>query len=96
MTKEKEKTCLGCSDHETILDPDPHDWFCDDDSAVVCKITPNPNIKPTSEYVADRQEFRVVACSCRPYNLKKEATIPEWCPKKKKRSGTVKRKKKTK
>src|SRR4051812_3276113 len=32
------KTCIGCKHHEVIADPDPHDWFCDDDVAVVCTL----------------------------------------------------------
>ena len=34
---DKRKTCIGCPSHEVLLDPDPNDWFCDDDVKVVCK-----------------------------------------------------------
>ena len=84
VKKRVKKTCMDCSDHEVICDPDPHDWFCDDDMAVICKLAKNPDIKPDSKYMSDRQEFRTSACSCRPYRLDKEATIPTWCPNKKK------------
>lgn len=36
MTDE-EKTCINCPSHEVLPDPDPYDWFCDDDVKVVCK-----------------------------------------------------------
>ena len=28
--------CLDCPKHHIAPDPDPHDWFCDDDVKVVC------------------------------------------------------------
>jgi hypothetical protein len=81
--KKKIKNCLDCSCHEIIDDRDPHDSFCSDDIAVVCTITQNPNCKPKSKYLASRSKFHIVACACRPYNAKKEATVPDWCPKNK-------------
>lgn len=29
--------CLDCPHSEIQADPDPNDWFCDDDQKVVCK-----------------------------------------------------------
>jgi hypothetical protein len=74
------KNCLECPFHEVISDPDPHDWFCDDDKAVVCTKLKNDKQDKNSKYSADRQEFKCVTISCRPYNLKKECNIPDWCP----------------
>lgn len=74
------KTCLECKDHLIIGDPDPNDWFCDDDKAVVCTKTPNPNRNLESSYAADFSEYRAVTVSCRPYNLNKETEVPKWCP----------------
>lgn len=31
--------CMDCPDHELLPDPDPYDWFCDDDEKVVCTKT---------------------------------------------------------
>lgn len=31
------KNCLECPAHEVQSDPDPHDWFCDDDVKLFCK-----------------------------------------------------------
>jgi hypothetical protein len=75
--------CTQCKMHEIIPDPDPNDWFCDDDVAVVCKLTEgNPQHDPNSRYMADRQNVhRCITRSCRPYNTAKETLIPNWCPK---------------
>ena len=87
MSKEPTKeTCLNCPNHKVINDRDPHDWFCDDDVAVVCSEMPNIDRDPDSLYASDRNPHRVIASSCRPYNMKKESEIPEWCPKKNKKT----------
>ncbi len=75
------KTCIECNEHMIINDPDPNYWFCDNDVAVVCKLTTNPYRDLGSVYIANRNEFRCITVACRPYNVKKETTIPEWCPK---------------
>jgi hypothetical protein len=72
--------CLDCENHKVIPDPDPFDWFNDDDVAVVCVIFPNDDRDVESEYLADRQEFKCVTGSCRPYNKRKESDRPKWCP----------------
>lgn len=74
------QNCMECPHHETIADPDPLDWFCDDDKAVVCRKTPNPSRDLASQYLSDRHVYRASARSCRPYNVGKEAVTPEWCP----------------
>lgn len=56
--------CTKCKEHKVLMDPDPNDWFCDDDVKVVCSIL-NENI----------------TVACRPYNIKKECEVPDWCPK---------------
>lgn len=33
----KIKNCIDCPFHEVFNDPDPDDWFCDDDMGVKCK-----------------------------------------------------------
>lgn len=72
--------CLDCKYHKVIADPDPNDWFNDDDEAIVCTKVKNDRQDTASKWVADRQEFKVVSGSCRPYNLRKEGDIPKWCP----------------
>jgi len=72
--------CTECSSHKVIADPDPHDWFCDDDAAVVCTMTLNPKRDTTSIHRADHSEFRTITVACRPYNIKKECEVPDWCP----------------
>lgn len=72
-------TCLNCNHHSVIPDPDPEDWFDRDDVAIVCTLMANEQ-RPTSRYAADRNPYRCVTVSCRPYNTEKEAAIPDWCP----------------
>jgi hypothetical protein len=73
-------SCITCGAHQVIPDPDPHDWFCDDDLAVVCTNVLNPKRDMTSDYMADTSEHRTITVSCRPYNIEKETKIPSWCP----------------
>ena len=72
--------CMDCPESSVIPDPDPDDSFCYDDCAVVCRRTQNDDRKPTSRHAADRSEYRAVTVACRPYNRRKEADRPEWCP----------------
>jgi len=74
------ESCIECSSHQVIPDPDPDDWFCDDDVAVICTKVYNPNRDMTSKYKADKSEHRTITVSCRPQNIKKETKIPPWCP----------------
>lgn len=60
------KNCLDCPYHEVKRDPDPDDWFNDDDEKVVCNKTKRKNNE--------------ITVACRPYNLRKESEIPKWCP----------------
>jgi len=34
----KINNCIDCSEHRVLSDPDLHDWFCDDDVKVICKL----------------------------------------------------------
>lgn len=72
--------CMDCPESSVIPDPDTEDWFCDDDCAVVCRKTPNDEQKLTSKHAAERSEYRAVTVACRPYNRRREADRPEWCP----------------
>lgn len=72
--------CLDCPFHTVINDRDPHDWFCDDDAAVLCTKTKNDKQAMDSLYKSDHSEYKPVATSCRPYNLRKESETPKWCP----------------
>jgi hypothetical protein len=35
-TVEYVSNCMDCPHHQVVADPDPTDWFCDDDIAVLC------------------------------------------------------------
>lgn len=55
--------CIDCPLHSVLPDPDPDDWFNDDDMKVVCNLAK-----------------KEITSACRPYNLRKESDIPNWCP----------------
>lgn len=58
--------CAICANAKTFPDPDPDDWFCDDDVKVLCMAHP------------DRKQ---ITCACRPYMVAKECSYtPSWCP----------------
>jgi hypothetical protein len=69
------KNCTECPAHKIVSDPDPHDWFCDDDCAVVCQHT-----KSRAKRHKRFGGFRTITSACRPYEVKKECTVPDWCP----------------
>jgi hypothetical protein len=74
-------SCMECPFHEVISDPDPTDWFCDDDVAVVCREMANDKRKEESKYCSDMNQYKCITVSCRPYKTRKETPIPKWCPK---------------
>lgn len=57
--------CISCEYHSVQADPDPNDWFCQDDEKIVCV---NPMV-----------DSRVIDCSLRPYQTK-NVESPDWCP----------------
>jgi len=71
--------CMDCPNHIVEADPDPHDWFCDDDQAVLCKLSENVENKKRW-WDGFEWEFRPVTCSCRPHHKRMECNTPEWCP----------------
>ncbi len=77
---EELSSCVDCPAHQIIKDPDPTDWFNDDDVAVVCTETEHANRNPGSRYHADRSPHRPVAVGCRPFYAEREAQVPKWCP----------------
>jgi hypothetical protein len=71
--------CVQCKHHKVVNDACPNDWFDDDDEALVCTKTPNPNTDLKSKYKADHNQFRIVSGSNRPYETAK-VKRPDWCP----------------
>jgi hypothetical protein len=55
--------CIDCKHHTILPDPDPDDWFCDDDVKVIC----------------DLSDGKQITCACRPYHVRDECSRPEWC-----------------
>lgn len=66
--------CAICAHAKIYADPDPDDWFCDDDVKVICDaVSTNINGEPINK--------NVITCACRPYNIVTECSrIPDWCP----------------
>ncbi len=56
--------CIDCDEHEVLPDPDPDDWFCDDDVKVICKAHNN----------------KIITQACRPHHIRNECNTPDWCP----------------
>lgn len=56
--------CIDCSCHTVLPDPDPDDWFCDDDVKVRCTRA-NRNITVACRPYNIRRET---------------SPIPDWCP----------------
>jgi hypothetical protein len=40
-----------CGNYEILPDPDPEDWFCDDDVKVLCKVADRYVTAPTTKVV---------------------------------------------
>ena len=70
------KNCTNCTFHQVEKDPDDHDWFCHDDVKVRCTLSRTFGDGGFS----DREPYITVAC--RPYNVEKECSVPDWCPRK--------------
>lgn len=73
-------SCMDCPNHRVERDPDPTDWFCDDDVAVLC--SKEPNVKKETRWSGGMLwPHRPATTSCRPYNMKRETSpVPKWCP----------------
>ena len=67
-----DKKCLKCKYHTIVPDPDPDDWFNDDDMAMYCT---NPNNTMEKEWTSPSQRERILSyISDKPY-LKKGWTF---------------------
>lgn len=67
--------CAICVHAQTYPDPDPFDWFCDDDVKVICEAVP---LGVNGEPMGGKNQ---ITGACRPYMVVAECSyIPEWCP----------------
>lgn len=71
--------CIDCPHHKIVPDPDPTDWFCDDDVAVLCTKSENTT-KGKAWKSGEVWPHQAVTTSCRPYGTKDESERPTWCP----------------
>ena len=68
--------CVKCEFHLPEKDPNRGDWFCRDDIKVRCTLSTAFGDGGCS----DTEPYITVAC--RPYNMEKECSVPDWCPRK--------------
>lgn len=71
------KNCIDCKDHEILPDPDPHDWFCDDDVKVVCKII-KKNITVACRPYNTRKECKIPKWCPKTMKLTKLMVMPDF------------------
>ena len=71
--------CVDCPNHKVVNDPDPTDWFCDDDVAVLCSLQSNMS-KRTYWASGAFYEYEPITVSCRPHYIRKECITPPGCP----------------
>lgn len=75
----KYNNCIDCPSYEITPDPDPYDWFCDDDVKVRCKVANNQLPKFYKDgSVCTAEPYITVAC--RPHHVREECNVPSWCP----------------
>ena len=68
MEQKKYKFCKQCPACKVLPDPDPYDWFCEDDVKMVCSLKLNEDKEP-----------KTIDVSLRPYQVSK-VKVPNWCP----------------
>lgn len=68
------QNCTSCMHHVVEPDPDPTDWFNDDDVKVRCKLSSK---SPNGVYCCEEPYITV---ACRPYKIEVECSTPNWCP----------------
>ncbi len=69
--------CIDCKFHKIVSDPDPHDWFNDDDVAMLyTKLPPDNN---STFYGGGKTPYFMISGSLRPYEISK-VEIPKECP----------------
>jgi len=71
--------CIDCGAHIIEPDPDPTDWFCDDDVKVRCTKAHNqtPQLHSSGQTMVGEPYITV---ACRPYRTRHECSVPDWCP----------------
>lgn len=84
--------CLDCKNCLVCLDSDPTDSFNDDDQAALCTLSKSKgkmfkelNYIPPLGYNSvlafyPCAEDPWITVATRPYNLRKECSVPSWCP----------------
>jgi len=71
--------CLDCPNVDIRSDPDPFDWFCDDDEAAFCKLVER-DPKENPKWYSDTVPLKPITVAARPHHLRRECETPKWCP----------------
>lgn len=65
------KHCVECPYHKVVSDPDPDDWFNDDDCAILCT-----QLEKSKD---SRFPYKAIDVALRPYQVDK-VKVPSYCP----------------
>jgi len=74
--------CRQCPFHKVVPDPDPNDWFEDDDEALLCTHKDCHREYTESQKTAFKRfgnNVTVIDGACRPYEIAK-VEVPDFCP----------------
>lgn len=71
--------CMDCPHRSVVADPDPYDWFCQDDEAVLCTKAENTE-RQVKWSTGIPWRYRAITVSCRPHKKREECAQPDWCP----------------
>lgn len=71
------RLCFFCPHAKVLPDPDPTDWFNDDDEAIVC--TKLPSDEKSKFRRGHQMPNKLIEGMLRPYETRK-VNSPNWCP----------------
>jgi hypothetical protein len=77
---EKPENCFSCRNHKMVPDPDPIDFFRDNDQAMVCVLVNNPKYSTDAYRISDRQAYKVIGYGIEVFDNERKIPIPSWCP----------------
>lgn len=64
--------CASCDRCRIIPDPDPFDWFCDDDEAVYCTEVKDYIARGLRPYEVDKVSVKVSRCPLMTKKMREE------------------------
>jgi hypothetical protein len=80
--------CTQCPHHRWQSNPDPDDWFRDDECDLICTYNNKANIISSSLNVFEQKNpnytTSLVPLNKAQFEVSLSITVPKWCPLKKK------------